>query len=146
MVQLAELLDAQEPLPFLLLSARSLLWISVTVRRLIFGVDEEIDRTAVFVGRALLAVSGDILIEKALPKSLHGCSRAAGVALRSWVAAGLGLGVAGPSRAGSPLRREDRDGSEGHAAEPAVGAELHDEELRPEARTRRPKPGSSQSQ
>lgn len=93
------------------------------------GIDEELDRTAVLVGRAGLAVGGNILVEKPLPKGLHGRSLAVGVALCGRVAAALGLGEEGHGAPARLFRREGRDGSEGHAARPALGAVLGDEEL-----------------
>ena len=73
--------------------------------------------------------AGDILVEKPLPERLYGRGLAVGVALCGRVAAALGLGEEGHGAPARLFRREGRDGSEGHAAEPAVGAELGDEEL-----------------
>jgi len=99
-------------------------------------VDEELDRSPVFVGRARLAVGGDKLVEKALPEGLHGRGLAVGIPLCGRVAAALGLGEQGHRAPPRVFGREGRHRSECHAAELAVGAELGDEELaagRPDA-------------
>ena len=96
-----------------------------------FGLDEEVDGPPVFVGRAGLAMRGDVFLQEARPEDLHGRRPPVGVPLRGRVSTGLGFGKQGHRAPARLFRGEGGDGSEGHTAEPAVGAELANEELAP---------------
>ena len=90
------------------------------------GVDEELHRSAVLVGRARLAVIGNVFLEEPLAELLHRHRPAALVPGSGRVAAALGLGNRGHGATSCGFGGDRPVAAEGGAPHAAVGAVLDD--------------------